>query len=299
MRSLSDLEARDFLQGNIKELVIYDRNLQARNIFLLHDYQMARWQEVVTWNNRNNTLALRIRGRMNAPNLMIGGEASDSLTGGLMDDVISGEGGDNILTGLAGRDRFRISGEATSDIVMDFSESEGDVLDFSRVFQGQFGDPSKFIQLQASVTRDADNQPRVDTLLRVDRGGAGAFVDQAVLVRGVSWGASDLRRLVTEGTLILGGPSFVTPVSLQILAQNVDGSAAVRVKRTGDLSAAIDVPVLFSGVGNPSIDYEILGARGTGNLRYVRLGRGSAFADILLSTPPWAAGERLAPVLTP
>jgi hypothetical protein len=299
MRSLSDLEARDFLQGNIKELVIYDRNLQARNIFLLHDYQMARWQEVVTWNNRNNTLALRIRGRMNAPNLMIGGEASDSLTGGLMDDVISGEGGDNILTGLAGRDRFRISGEATSDIVMDFSESEGDVLDFSRVFQGQFGDPSKFIQLQASVTRDADNQPRVDTLLRVDRLGSGAFVDQAVLVRGVSWGASDLGRLVTEGTLILGGPSFVTPVSLQILAQNADGSAAVRVKRTGDLSAAIDVPVLFSGVGNPSIDYEIFGAHGTGNLRYVHLGRGSAFADILLSTRPWAAGERLAPELTP
>ncbi len=298
LRSLSASVAEEFLQGRIRELVVYDRMLEPRNVWLLQDYLSARWEDFVTWNYRNNTLAVAIEGQAGSPNLIVGGEAGDTLTGGALADIIAGEGGENIVNGGGGPDRFRIAPQAISDIVMDFNEAEGDILDLSQVFQGLSGDPAGFIRLQAVIQRNENDEPVVDTLLRLDHAGAGAYADQMVLLKGVSWGNTDLRRLVAEGTLVLGGPSYASPVTLKLLAQNPDGSVTVQVQRSGDLSAAIRVPVLFAGSGYAGLDYEVHGAQGAEDVQWVKLPRGVASADMTLHPSSWSLGKALAPELT-
>ncbi|NIP98915.1 MAG: hypothetical protein GWO24_38175, partial [Akkermansiaceae bacterium] len=83
LRALSANEARDHFRGKIREVLIYDRwLLNARNLALLEDYQLSRWQEFRAWNYRDNTLPVTIRGANGVRNVIAAGEADDSLIGG-------------------------------------------------------------------------------------------------------------------------------------------------------------------------------------------------------------------------
>ena len=79
-----------------------------------------------------------------------GGDGNDRLTGGEGDDVLLGEAGDDILVGGAGRDTFlggtgadRFVFEAASDstlalrdVIRDFNQAEGDLIDLSAIDSG-------------------------------------------------------------------------------------------------------------------------------------------------------------------
>ena len=76
--------------------------------------------------------------------ILVGGDGEHILLGGEGDDTLVGGGGNDILTGGEGADLFIWNsgdqGSAASpaaDIVTDFNDSEGDVLDLSDILQGE------------------------------------------------------------------------------------------------------------------------------------------------------------------
>ncbi len=62
-----------------------------------------------------------------------GGQGNDTLYGGQDDDTLNGGLGDDILVGGLGSDVFRFAANSGNDIIVDYSQAEGDRLDF----QGQ------------------------------------------------------------------------------------------------------------------------------------------------------------------
>lgn len=69
---------------------------------------------------------------------LTGNNFVNTLIGSAFDDTLTGAGGADTLTGGAGADRFRLralgdssAGPAGRDFVSDFSDAEGDLLDFS------------------------------------------------------------------------------------------------------------------------------------------------------------------------
>ena len=127
-----------------------------------------------------------------------GGADNDRLYGGGDDDVLYGGAGNDDLTGNSGADAFVFKGATAfmgSDIVKDFSLSDGDMLDISDVLSGY--DPlsdaiSDFVQITDS---GANSIVSVDT-----DGGADGFVQIATLM-GVS-GLTDEDALEASGNLI-------------------------------------------------------------------------------------------------
>jgi len=65
--------------------------------------------------------------------ILVGGFGDDTLIGGTGNDILDGGEGDDTLTGGAGADRF-ISGVG-DDLIVDYSKAEGDILDFSHIYQ--------------------------------------------------------------------------------------------------------------------------------------------------------------------
>lgn len=62
--------------------------------------------------------------------LIDGGEGDDVISAAGGDDLITGGGGDDTLTGSSGADRFVFAGAFGDDLVLDFSRSQRDVLEF-------------------------------------------------------------------------------------------------------------------------------------------------------------------------
>ncbi|MGU3537951.1 calcium-binding protein [Methylobacterium sp. A54F] len=65
--------------------------------------------------------------------LLFGGQGNDVLYGGQGDDILSGDLGDDVLSGDLGADRYVIGANAGYDLVLGFSQAQGDRLDL----QGQ------------------------------------------------------------------------------------------------------------------------------------------------------------------
>jgi hypothetical protein len=145
------------------------------------------------------------------------------------------------------------------------------------------------VKLKTLVTRDANNMPRVDTRLELIYEGVGTIANQTITLEGVALGSSDLSRLVGEGTLKLGGPRYDSVIGLAITAADPASPESPRkltVSRSGNTSAAIQVPLSLGGTARVDADYQIVGSQGSGTVRSVSLARGATQAvfDILPAT---------------
>lgn len=273
--------SENFLNGTLREVLIYNRSLLPEVQSLIEDYQMSRWQKVRVWNYRSSTLPVMIAGAGGLSNSISGGEGNDHLTGADLADTLRGGMGNNRLTGKNGADHFRFSKTGSNDVITDFSASGGDTIDLTEIFAGKSGLPSQYVKVKTLVTRGADNAPRVDTRLELIHEGIGSIANQTITLEGVGFGSSDLPRLLGEGNLQLGGPRYDSSINLTISAADPaspGGPRKLTVLRRGNASAAIRVPLSLGGSARIDEDYQIVGAQGTGAVRSVSLARGATQA---------------------
>ena len=75
----------------------------------------------------------------NGNDTLRGKNGNDALYGGNGNDILNGGLGSNTLDGGAGADTFKItSGSTVTDRILDYSSSEGDVLDISNIMSNYF-----------------------------------------------------------------------------------------------------------------------------------------------------------------
>lgn len=300
-QALSSATAEAFLHGSLREVLILGGTLPPEISRLIEDYQMSRWQRMRVWNYRSATRPVILSAADGVRNSISGGESNDDLTGGDLADLLHGGRGSNRLTGRSGADRFRFTKTGGQDVITDFSAASGDVIDLSEIFAGKSGLPSNFVKFSTFVTRGADNIPRVDTRLDLIYEGAGTAAAQTITLQGVGLGSSDLARLLGEGNLQLGGPRFDSSMTLAVSAADpfVPGrSRKLNVIRSGNVSAAVEVPLSFSGTARMDLDYRVTGATGTGSVRRVTFARGSATASVDIVPVPERAGEDMTVAVT-
>jgi Ca2+-binding RTX toxin-like protein len=124
----------------------------------------------------------------NAPDALFGGGGDDTLDGSGGDDVLVGGTGDDTLTGGAGEDTFRwddgdqgTEGVVASDIITDF-EVGIDKIDLD----GLLGTNDASTGILADDFIDLSEDANGNTVISIHTGGAGAPVDQEIILDGVS-----------------------------------------------------------------------------------------------------------------
>jgi hypothetical protein len=271
---LASAKAGEFFAGSLREVLFYDRSLGAEERSLVQDYQRSRWERMRLWNYRGSTVPLKLRGDDTVRNLLNGGESDDELVGGSLGDILKGGPGEDLHTGGPGPDRFCFQPGSGADIVTDFSEDENDVIDLTGIFAGKGGLLSRYVRVRTVVTRGAGNVPRTDSILELNHDGAGAEVDQSIVLRGLAIGGADLARLAARGNLQLGtretgldltgGDASVTDREIQggdthRFAFAIDSAKKARLTSTGLVNASWELrdannALIASGNGNVGID---------------------------------------------
>jgi Ca2+-binding RTX toxin-like protein len=93
---------------------------------------------------------------------VLGGQGGDTVFGGAGDDYLSGDLGDDVLMGGAGADLFNFSGGGGRDVVMDFSQAEGDRIRISPADAADFAALSaKFVSEGGDTVIDLGGQTLV------------------------------------------------------------------------------------------------------------------------------------------
>ncbi|KZD20585.1 DUF5801 repeats-in-toxin domain-containing protein [Tardiphaga robiniae] len=143
----------------------------------------ARLQYDLTGTSGNDTLT---GGALN--DLLSGGAGGDTLNGGIGNDTLTGGIGNDTLTGGLGADRFVFAeaGSSNRDTILDFSNSQGDVLDFSA--------------LLGAGTGAAANGSNINDYVKLTQSGSNILVQ--VDVNGATGGAqwADVATLQGYGT---------------------------------------------------------------------------------------------------
>ncbi len=258
-RALSASLAEDFFHGRVHEILIYETPLNAQARRLIQDYQATRWQGVRLWNYNLAIVPLTIHGADAVPNSIHGGEGNDKLTGGHYGDTLCGGPGSNILTGGRGGDRFSFIAGATADTVTDFSGwqrdatevGEIDVIDLAEVLAGKSGPLANYLSISSVVTRDENDQPRVDSILQLNHAGLGtaSAVDQTVTLENVSIGESDLPRLIARGSIVTGRAEE-SAVSVDPLVVDSDGDGVLDAEDALPYDATETVDTDGDRIGN-------------------------------------------------
>jgi hypothetical protein len=298
---LSSSTAENFLKGSVREVLIYNKEVTPENQSLIEDYQLSRWQRMRVWNYRSAVLPVKITGADGVRNSLSGGEGDDDVAGANQSDILSGGTGRNRLAGKGSADRFRFSKTRSHDVIVDFAAGDGDTIDLAGIFAGMSGLPSQYLKVVTMVTRGPDNKPRVDTRLELNYDGTGAVADQTITLEGVSFGSSDLPRLIGEGSLQLGGPQYDTAIALAVVegaSPSPSGARRLVVRRSGNADAAIEVPLSLGGEADVDVDYQISGAIGTGGVRRVALARGVKEAVLDLVPVPGGRGDAFTVAVT-
>lgn len=128
--------------------------------------------------------------------VLFGNEGNDTLIGRGGDDILNGGSGANKLYGGTGADTFVFNADA-SDVVYDFSSTEGDTLDITDIISDAYTDPaSQAINDFVDVTFVNGT-----TRISVDADGGGDNYVQVATVVG-SLGTTDVQTLEDNGTLI-------------------------------------------------------------------------------------------------
>jgi len=163
----------------------------------------------IKYNYQDNFVAIYGKDRSY---LFIGGMGNDTIIGGYENDILIGGPGANTLKGCAGQDIFVV---ADSDEVIDFNESDHDIVDISHLLEHTNQPLNQYIHFE--LVNDPETG-EVHTLLKIDAQGNGDnFDDAQILLRNVTLrDRIDIARLWASGSIHVGGAKPELDVSLSI-----------------------------------------------------------------------------------
>ncbi len=285
-QGFSDPEASGWLHGGVQEIIIFEELLTSGARTRAEDYQRSRWDGMLVWDYRDDAIALTITGTAGRRNLITSGWGQDVLIGQDLADTLRGGPSDDRMTGGGGADRFHIFSDHGQDTITDFSEEEGDVLDLTETFAGLSGPPESYLNFRTEVIRGDDNVPRVHSFLELDHNGDGSGVDQTVTFENHNFVNADLPRLIGEGTILLGGSGYDTTIEIagdSSTIKETDDPRTFVLTRSGNIEAALDVALSFTGSAEIDDDYTITDASGSGAVRAVSFASGATTASFTLS----------------
>ncbi|WOO41005.1 Calx-beta domain-containing protein [Rubellicoccus peritrichatus] len=272
---IGEADPQNLLSGAIHEVIFYDEVLDAETLSRIEDYQMSRWQSLVLWDHRDETVPLSLTGFNGVRNSLNGGWGQDNLIGAELDDLLRGGPSDDTFTGNAGADRFQIFMGDGNDRISDFSESEGDHLDLSALFQDHSGTPEPYVNLRVAIVRE-NNIPRLDTIVELDFEVDGV-VDQEIALTNIVWQNADLPRLVGEGYLQLGGLRYTTDLFFAGIETELIETAVARtftITRQGNLDSSLGAYLSFGGTADDGEDFELADLQSAGLVHWVYFERG-------------------------
>ncbi|WP_309380814.1 type I secretion C-terminal target domain-containing protein [Cerasicoccus frondis] len=116
---------------------------------------------------------------------------------------------------------------------------------------------------------DKPSTPTASTLISIDLDEDG-IVEQTIKLQGVYYSQQDLKRLVGEGSVLLGGPVY--PMSVSIEAEEtllVEGriSYDITIRRSGNTECEQTFYLGFSGSAGEGEDFTLSGLDGDGSVR--------------------------------
>ncbi|WP_156104123.1 VCBS domain-containing protein, partial [Shewanella mangrovi] len=133
-----------------------------------------------------------------------GGDGNDTLIGGIGNDLLIGGAGNDLLTGGAGIDTFIWqAGDTGTDIIADFSASDGDKLDISELLSGW---DSTTTTLDSYLSFSVDQVDGTVTI-SIDTDANGT-VEQEIVLNGVDMSSGNDNQIInsllgTDGPLIV------------------------------------------------------------------------------------------------
>lgn len=187
--------------------------------------------------------------------LIVGSSGADRLSGGMEADVLIGNGGRDVLVGSGKGDVFLFNSSSGGGAgIEDFSLTDGDVIDVSRLLVGS----STFLSDYVSVT---DNG--VDSFLGISTNGTrGEYSDYTITVRGTILGQAGLYQLTEKGHLRSGNKELRPLVTISALSQvageNGPQSGSFVIHRAGDTSAEIQINLMLAGSALNGVDYRLV-----------------------------------------
>ncbi len=142
-----------------------------------------------------------------ASNFIAGTSADDSLEGLLGDDIIFGSTGSDTVSGGEGRDTFlwmASDADGSTDTVLDFQQgSDGDVLDFTALLQGESEDTATL-----DAYFDFASEDGVSTTISIDAEGDASGADLELVIANVDLtligdDQAILQSLIDQGNLLV------------------------------------------------------------------------------------------------
>ncbi|MBL9128450.1 MAG: type I secretion C-terminal target domain-containing protein [Verrucomicrobiales bacterium] len=284
----------DPFPGFVHELIVFPKTLDDERLDLVSDYLHSKWRGATVWQLANETSPITLRGT-DGPDILRGGWGSDTLHGGRDDDMLCGGPGDDRLTGGEGSDRFVLRRSDTGrTTITDFTpDGTADVLDLSSILEGVDGDVRDHLRLRASTVR-RDGRPVPQTVVFVHRANLSSPADREVVLEGLALADADLGWLVGEGRFEVG--SLVAPAEIDLVAtasRTTEGDAAVvlAITRSGNVSAALDVPLRVSGTAEAGRDFDLQGSDDSAGWPHVAFARGETRKELRLFAPVDASVE--------
>jgi len=190
--------------------------------------------------------------------ILIGGLGNDTIIGGYENDILVGGAGSNILKGCAGQDIFFV---ADSDEVIDFNESDNDILDISHLLDHTKKPLAQYIHFE--LVNDSETG-EVHTLLTIDSQGSGENYDDAkILLRNVTLrDRVDIARLWASGRIHAGGARPELDVSLAITdnqaAEIPENTASIEISfSNSSLPEDLTIPLVVSGSASIGDDFQL------------------------------------------
>lgn len=180
--------------------------------------------------------------------LYIGSPGADTLLGSAEDDLISARSGDTVRAGN-GADRILLAGATGTVTITDFSAAQQDVIDLRGVLEPQAG---RWLPAYVQMS---------GTELRVDANGDGSgYTDLTIRLTNATL-PPDIADLWDSGTLETGEVVPQTTLFLTTSGQAAEENltpATWTLRRRGDASAALDIPVTWSGTAIMGRDFAML-----------------------------------------
>jgi hypothetical protein len=197
-----------------------------------------------------------------SPQVLMAGAGGDHLVGGMENDVLIGGRGTDSLRGNGGADLFVIPNSAGSnDTIEDFTISDHDAIDISRVLTGSSIWLTNYVQITSSGT---------NSYLNINFNGDGTgYSNMVITLLGVQLSQSDLRTLVENGNLITGSkilpPRLSIAASVPAASQNGPVAGQFTITRFGALSMGFTANLQITGSAVNGSDYQYIASTITFN----------------------------------
>jgi hypothetical protein len=183
-----------------------------------------------------------------------GGIGADRLQGGMEDDILMGSLGNDSLRGNGGADLFVLTSQNDgNDLIEDFSMTEGDRIDLTRVLSGTSSLRSQYLQVAPSGA---------DTLIKVSFSGPETgYNDMVITLAGLSLDLAG-REALLRNHLVAGDQDL--PQTISIVAsrsgasENGPEGGVFSLVRSGSLQASVTVILQVSGTAQNGVDYELI-----------------------------------------